>query len=177
MENSEDAECGLTPAVAESIQWAFQEAGYEVEISKLLSRQRYAKLVRIRRLAMWRLRTHHKKSFPWIAHAMHKDDHATVMHHVGEENLKRGLPKNYPLNVWQAAKDLALSLNIDLIDEQLRNGMCPEDVAYMWRVDTRPMMKAISEYRRNSADDSNNQTAEQNTRARIDAPQLEAVDA
>ena len=148
MKNTAQGECRFTPAVQEALDWAQQEAGYHVDMKQLLSHLRYARLVRIRRLAMWRLRTENRKSFPWIAKAIGLMDHATVMHHIQCENEARGLPKDYPLNVWRIEEDQALTANIDIIESQIKAGQNQEDVAYQWRVPLSKMRAALARYRR-----------------------------
>ena len=148
MKNATNGECGLTPTVREAIEWAQAQCHSNIDLKTLLSRQRYAHLVRIRRLAMWRLRTEHRKSFPWIATALRMKDHATALHHIQCENEARGLPKNYPLNVWRAEEEQALTLNIDLIDAQVSAGQNQEDVAYQWHVPLTKLRKALASYRR-----------------------------
>lgn len=107
MKNATTGECRLTPTIRNAIEWAEAEAGYEVDLKALFSAQRYAHLVRIRRLAAWYLRTQCFWSFPRIATALHRADHSTMMHHIGLENKARGLPKAYPRTPGAALMDSA----------------------------------------------------------------------
>ena len=97
MKNATLGDCGLTPTVQAAIDWARQEAGYPMPAMEILGQSRRAHVVKLRRLAMWRLRTEYLWSFPRIALAFDGRDHSTVMHHVKLENLKRGYAEHYPL--------------------------------------------------------------------------------
>ena len=85
-----------SPTVLEAIHWARQEADSQLSAQDILGRCRKAPIVRVRRLAQWRLRTEYLWSFPKIALAFGGMDHSTIMHHVQRENLERGLPSYYP---------------------------------------------------------------------------------
>lgn len=87
-----------SPTVLEAIKWAQQEEGVEgVNPILILGPLRHRRLVRLRRLAQWRLRTEHYWSFHKIALAFNGRDHSSVMHLVRLENAARGLPEYYPL--------------------------------------------------------------------------------
>lgn len=148
MKNAQGCECGLTPTVLEAIEWAQAQCRTNIDLKTIMSRQRYAHLVRIRRLAMWCLRTKGRKSFPWIAKAMRMADHATVIHHVQRENAARGLPKDYPLSVWRAEQDTTIELNIDLMESQVSAGQNIQDVAYQWGLSASRLSRALAVYRR-----------------------------
>lgn len=85
-----------SPTVLEAIQWARREADSQLSAQDILGKSRKAPIVKIRRLAQWRLRTEYLWSFPKIALVFGGLDHSTVMHHVQRENLERGLPSYYP---------------------------------------------------------------------------------
>lgn len=166
MKNAANGECRLTPAVQEAIQWAQEEAGYEVDLKLLLSHLRYAKLVRIRRLAAWRMRTKHRLSFPRIA-AVFKRDHATIMHHVEMENEALGLPKDYPQGYWRAEREAALTDNIDLIAQRIKKGDKIDALAYEYRVPTHRLKLELAAFRRTSAHNSANPNADNQRTDRI----------
>ena len=166
MKNAANGECRLTPAVQEAIQWAQEEAGYEVDLKLLLSHLRYAYLVRIRRLAAWRMRTKYRLSFPRIA-AVFKRDHATIMHHVELENEALGLPKDYPQGYWRAEREAALTDNIDIIAQRIKKGDKIDALAYEFRVPTHRLKLELAAFRRLYADKSPNQNADNQRTDRI----------
>ena len=169
MKNAVNGECRFTPVVQESLEWAQQEAGYQVDMKQLLSHLRYARLVRIRRLAAWRMRTKHRLSFPRIA-AVFKRDHATIMHHVESENEALGLPKDYPQGYWRAEREAALTDNIDIIADRLAKGGKIDALAYEFRVPTHRLKLEIAAFRRMTADKSSVLRADKQRTDRI-APQ------
>lgn len=166
MKNATNGECGLTPTIREAIEWAEAEAGYEVDLKALLSPQRYAYLVRIRRLACWRLRTQNRLSFPRLQ-AVFRRDHATIMHHVGLENEARGLPKDYPLSQWRAESEAALTGNIDIIADRLSKGDKIDALAYEFRVPTHRLKLELKEFHRLCADKSSVSRADNQRTDRI----------
>jgi len=90
-----------SPTVLEAIHWARKEADSQISTQDILGKSRKAPIVRLRRLAQWRLRTEYLWSFPKIALVFGGLDHSTVMHHVQRENLARGLPSYWPMkSTW-----------------------------------------------------------------------------
>ncbi len=166
MKNATSGECGLTPTVREAIEWAQAEAGYEVELKDLISHMRYARLVRIRRLAAWRMRTRYRLSFPRIA-AVFKRDHATIMHHIELENEALGLPKDYPQGYWRAEREAALTDNIDIIADRLANGGTIDALAYEFRLPTHRLKLELKEFYRRAADKSSVSRADNQRTDRI----------
>ena len=114
-----------SPTVLEAIHWARKEADSQISTQDILGRSRKAPIVKLRRLAQWRLRTEYLWSFPRIALAFGGLDHSTVMHHVQRENLERGLPVYWPMqgswgsiaNARHEAHVMRMALKYALIQE------------------------------------------------------------
>lgn len=98
MKNTENGERRVTPTLRAALEWAQIEAGYQASVEDILGPIRKKKLVRLRQLAQWRLRTEYLWSFPRIALAFDGRDHSSVMHLVRRENIARGYPQYHPMH-------------------------------------------------------------------------------